>query len=201
MLLQGRAGMFWLKKSSGSMRFVLVSSNQRKIDELVLLLKPEFDVDVQVFEYPELKLDDSCDISKAAAKMLASRLNRAVIVEDSGFFIRSLNGFPGTCTKYVHTRIGNDGLLRVMKGVKNRVCFYRSAVAVCSPGGEPLCFLGEEEGRVAEEAKGAKGWGQDAIFIPKGKKKTYGELGHAGFHLFRKRSVERLKDYLSSIRF
>ncbi|MBI2137331.1 non-canonical purine NTP pyrophosphatase [Candidatus Woesearchaeota archaeon] len=182
------------------MRFVLVSSNQRKIDELVLLLKPEFDIEVRKFEYPELKLDDPCEISMAAAKMLASRLCKPVIVEDSGFFIQSLNGFPGTCTKYVHTRIGNDGLLRVMKGVKSRACFYRSAVAVCSPGSAPLCFFGEEEGRVAEKASGVKGWGQDAIFIPKGKKKTYGELGHSGFHLFRQRAVERLKAYFASRR-
>jgi len=178
------------------MRFVLVSSNKRKIDELKLLLQPEFEIEIMQVEYPELKLDDSCEISKAAAKMLCERLKKEVLVEDSGFFIDALKGFPGTSTKYVHYRIGNDGFVRVMKGIKNRKCYYKSAIAICKPGAQPLCFLGIEEGRVATKVRGKKGWGQDPIFIPKGKSKTYGELGYKeGYHLFRYNAVEVMKKY------
>ncbi len=178
------------------MMLTVISSNQRKIGELRLLLGNEFEVEVMKFEYPELKLEDSCEISKAAAKMLAERLKRTVLVEDSGFFIEALKGFPGTSTKYIHNLIGIEGFLKLMKGVKNRRCFYKSAVAVCSPGKQPICFLGIEEGRVAEKIRGTKGWGQDAIFIPEGKKKTYGELGYPdGFHPFRRNAVEKLKKH------
>lgn len=176
------------------MRLTVISSNQRKVNELRLLLGDDFEIEVMKFEYPELKLEDSCDISKAAAKMLAERLKKTVLVEDSGFFIEALNGFPGTSTKYVHNLIGINGFLKLMKGVKNRRCFYKSAVAICSLGKQPLCFLGVEEGSVAEKIRGTKGWGQDSIFIPKGKKKTYGELGYPeGYHPFRRNAVEKLK--------
>lgn len=178
------------------MKLAIISSNQRKIDELKLLLGEDFDVEVMKFEYPELKMDDNCEISKAAAKMLAERLKKTVLVEDSGFFIEALNDFPGTSTKYIHNRIGNEGFIKLMRGVKNRRCFYKSAIGICSPGKQPLCFLGIEEGTVAEKMRGKKGWGQDPIFIPKGKNKTYGELGYPeGCHPFRQNAAEKLKEY------
>jgi len=178
------------------MKLVLISSNKRKIEELSLLLKPEIEVEIMEFEYPELKLDDPCDISKAAAKMLAEKLKKNVLVEDSGFHIDALKGFPGIMTKFTHNRIGNEGLLKLMKGKKNRKGYYKSAIGICRPGKQPLCFLGIEEGRVANKMRGNKGWGQDPIFIPKGKKKTYGELGYPdGFHPFRANAVKLLKKY------
>ncbi len=176
------------------MKFVLISSNDRKIEELKTLLEPEIEVDAIKMEYPELKLDDPCEISKAAAKMLCERIKKPVIVEDSGFFIDALNGFPGIMTKYTHNRIGLTGMLRAMKGVSNRKCWYKSAIGICLPGKQPACFFGIEEGKVAEKIRGKKGWGQDPIFMPKGKKKTYGELGHPdGYHLFRRNAAEKLK--------
>src|SRR3990167_2701241 len=138
------------------MRFLLVSSNQLKIDELARLLKPEFGIEIMKFEYPELKLDDPCEISKAAAKILADKFKKTVLVEDSGFHVDALGGFPGIMTKFTHNRIGNSGLVKLMKGVKNRRAYYKSAIGVCSPGKQPLCFLGVEEGRVANKIRGNK---------------------------------------------
>src|SRR3989338_711720 len=179
------------------MKFVLISSNPRKINELRKLLEPEFNVEIMQLEYPELKLYEPCEISRAAAKMLAERLKKTVLVEDSGCHIEALNGFPGIMTKFTHKRIGNEGLLKLMKGVKNRKAYYKSAIGLCSPGKQPLCFLGIEEGKIAGKLRGNKGWGQDPIFMQKGKKKTYGELGYPqGYHLFRKNAVEKLKEYL-----
>ncbi|MBI2664800.1 non-canonical purine NTP pyrophosphatase [Candidatus Woesearchaeota archaeon] len=175
------------------MVILLVSSNQRKIAELTLLLSPA-KIEVMEFEYPELKLDDPCEISKAAAKMLAEKFRKTVMVEDSGCFIDGLNGFPGIMTKFTHNRVGNKGLLKLMKGIKNRKAHYKSAIGICSPGKQPMCFLGTEEGSIAEKIRGKNGWGQDPIFIPKGSSKTYGETGHPdGYHLFRKNAVDKFK--------
>ena len=182
-------------------KLVLISSNKSKIREFMRLLRPEFDVEIMQFEYPELKLDDPCEISKAAAKVLAERLKKTVLVEDSGFFIDALKGFPGTNTKFSDHRIGNEGIIKLMKGLRNRKSFYKSAIGLCSPGKKPLCFLGTEEGRVANKIRGNRGWGQDSIFIPKGKSKTYGETGDVqGSHPFRAAAAEKLKKYLSSRR-
>lgn len=179
------------------MKLVLISSNKKKIEQLKILLEQEFELEIMQVEYPELKLDDPCNISKAAAKMLAERLKKTVLVEDSGMHVDALKGFPGIMTKFTHERIGNKGLLRLMKGVKNRKAWYKSALGLCSPGKQPLCFLGVEEGKVAEKIRGNKGWGQDPIFIPKGGSKTYGELGcPKGYYPYRERAVENLKKFI-----
>ena len=84
-----------------------------------------------------------------------------------------------------------------MKEIKNRNCFYKSAVAYCKPGKKPVSFLGEEKGRIAESIKGNYGFGHDPIFIPKGSSKTYGEMKNCiELKKFRRRAVEKLRDYL-----
>ena len=176
-----------------------VTSNENKLREFRLLLEPGYKINVLKLEYPELKSDDNSEIARIAAKMLAERIKKAIIVEDSGLFIDSLNGFPGTNSKWVHRKIGIKGLLKLLKGVKNRKCYYKSAIGYCEPGKEPVSFLGVEEGKVAFREKGKYGWGHDPIFIPKGKKKTYGELRKNGApNLFRVRAIEKLKKYLAS---
>jgi len=175
-------------------KITVVSSNSRKIKELKLLLEPQFEVEIMQFEYPELQLESHCEISLAAAKGLAEKLKKFVLVEDAGMHIEALNGFPGTMTKPVYYSIGNKGLLKLMKGVKNRKVWYKSAIGICKPGKKPLCFLGQEEGTVAHKSKG-DGWGQDPIFIPKGSKKTYGEVPVEKYHPYREDAVKKMKKY------
>lgn len=180
--------------------FTLITGNEQKIKEFELILKGTgIRFEVLRAEKPELRSDAPCEIVKVAAKTFSERLRKAVVVEDSGLFIDALKGFPGTCTKYVHERIGNRGILRLMKGEKNRRCRYRSAIGYCEPGKEPVCFLGTEEGKIAEKEKGKIGWGQDPIFIPKGSSRTYGELRkREDLNLFRKEAILKLAKFLTS---
>lgn len=180
------------------MRILVVSSNERKLEELTKLLGNDFETETLQMEYPEIQHESSCEVTKAAAKALAEKLNKTVLVEDSGMFVDALKGFPGPWTKYSHNTIGNEGILKLMKGVKRRKAYYKSAVGVCSPGKKPLCFLGEEDGTIAMKIRGSKGWGQDPIFIPRGSKKTYGELGYPdGYHPFRANAIKKMKEFFA----
>ncbi|MCP3686248.1 MAG: non-canonical purine NTP pyrophosphatase [bacterium] len=177
------------------MKLSLVTGNKNKVREFKLLMGS--DLEAINLEYPELKSDDPCEISRIAAKTLAEKMKKTVIVEDSGLFVKALNDFPGTSTKYIFNRIGNKGTLKLMKGVKDRKCWYKSAIGYCEPGKQPISFLGTEEGKIASKEKGTAGWGQDPIFIPKGKQKTYGETRKPGdVNIFRKRAIEKLIAYL-----
>ena len=178
--------------------FTLITGNEQKIREFEVVLQGSgIRFEILRAEKPELRSDDPCEIVKVAAKTFSERLKKAVVVEDSGLFIDALKDFPGTCTKYVYKRVGNLGILKLMNGVKNRRCFYKSAVGYCEPEKEPICFLGEEGGRIADRERGKSGWGQDRIFIPKGKSRTYAETRKPGsINEFRKRAIEKLKDYL-----
>lgn len=181
------------------MNINLITHNQNKVKEFKNILEPDITVDHLDFEYPELRSDDPIEIVKVAAKSLCEKLKKTIVVEDSGFFIDALKGFPGTCTAYVHQRIGNDGFIKLMKDIDNRKCFYKSAIGYCEPGNDPVGFIGIEEGEVSEAPIGDFGWGQDPIFIPKGKQKTYGQLRdpkHSDVNLFRQIAINKLKEFL-----
>jgi XTP/dITP diphosphohydrolase len=179
---------------------IFFTGNQNKIREVRIILGSEFPFKSVSGEKPELRAEHPSEIVTPAAKVLAERLKEPVFVEDSGIFIKALNGFPGTCSHYVHDKIGLEGLLTLLKGKKDRSAKYIGAIGYCEPGKQPLCFIGEEDGKIARAPKGKYGFAHDFIFIPKGQTKTYGELkGTNGVSLFRRRAVEKLKDYLSKL--
>lgn len=174
-----------------------VTSNLGKVKEFKQILEPQIKVNHIKISYNELRSDDPQEIARNAAEMLAKKLNKAVVVEDSGLFIKALNGFPGTSSAYIHKRIGLEGIIKLMKGVKDRNCTYKSAVAYCKPGKKAISFLGQEKGKISESIKGHFGFGHDPIFIPEKSNKTYGEMRNCEeIKKFRRRAVLKLRNYL-----
>lgn len=174
-----------------------VTSNKNKVREFRQILEPEIKVNHIKISYLELRSDNPEEIARHSAGMLASKLKKPVVVEDSGLFIRALNGFPGTCSAYIHKRIGLRGIIKLMEGVKDRQCTYKSAVGYCEPNKKAISFLGEEKGKVALSIRGNFGFGHDPIFIPEGSSKTYGEIKNCEeLKKFRRRAVLKLRDYL-----
>ena len=174
-----------------------VTSNLGKVKEFRQILEPEIKVNHILLSYPEIRSEDSGEIARQSAKELAEKFKKAVVVEDSGLFIESLNNFPGTYSATIHKKIGMDGILKLMEGIKNRKCTYKSAVAYCEFGKKPVSFLGTEEGKIAESIRGNFGFGHDPIFIPEGSDKTYGEIENAEEKKkFRRIAVEKLRKYL-----
>lgn len=179
------------------MEINLVTSNLGKLKEFKIILGNEIKISYINKEYKELRSDSPEEIAKESAKRLADELKKPVVVEDSGLFIKALNDFPGTCSSYIHKRIGLKGILKLMENIEDRTCYYKSAVAYCEPGKEAISFLGEEKGIIAKEIRGNNGFGHDPIFIPEGSKKTYGEMQNCeNLKRFRKIAVEKLKNYL-----
>ena len=174
-----------------------ITSNKNKVKEFRQILEPKIKINHINIPYPELRSDDPEEIARMSAEMLANKLGKTVVVEDSGLFIEVLKGFPGTCSAYIHKRIGLEGIIKLMKGIKNRNCIYKSAVAYCKPGKKAISFLGEEKGKVAEKIKGHFGFGHDPTFIPEGSNKAYGEMkNYKEAKKFRRRAVFKLREYL-----
>jgi XTP/dITP diphosphohydrolase len=181
------------------MKINLITSNLGKVKEFRIILGTIIEINHIEKEYRELRDDNPEEIAKESAKRLAEELKIPVVVEDSGLFIKSLKGFPGTCSKYIHQRIGLKGILKLMENIEDRSCTYRSAVAYCEHGKEPISFLGEEEGKISKEVKGNHGFGHDPIFIPKGLEKSFGEMEDCeSLKKFRKFAVFKLRDYLQN---
>jgi len=178
------------------MKIYLITCNKGKVKEFKQILEPKIQVEQLAIDYPELRADDPQEIAELAAKQLAEIVKKPIVVEDSGLFIKSLNDFPGTNSAYIHKRIGLKGILKLMKGVKDRTACYKSAIGYCEPGKEPLSFLGTEKVTISQKIRGNKGFGHDPITIPEKKRKTYGELGDLE-KKFRKKAVMKLVRFLT----
>ncbi len=134
---------------------------------------------------PELKEPQAEGIGEVAlSKIMQARElvsgtemeKSAILVEDSGIFIDSLDGFPGPYSSYVERTIGLGGILNLLRTEENRRAEYR-AVAVISIEGEIISATGVCPGTISGEISGDLGFGYDPIFIPdEGDGRTCGEL-------------------------
>ena len=119
-------------------------------------------------------------VTTAANEFIKNRVARAVITDDSGIFIHSLNGFPGPYSSFVFETLGSKGILRLLEHTTNREAYFQAAVAYCAIRCTPVSFTGIVKGSVSREPKGNFGFGYDPIFIPKsGDGRTFGEMSIA----------------------
>jgi XTP/dITP diphosphohydrolase len=179
------------------MKIYFATHNKGKVREFKQILSGIAIVEQIDEEIDERRSDDPLEIVKDKAARLSLKHKKTIVAEDSGLFIDALNEFPGTCSAYIHKKIGLTGILKLMEGVKNRDCEYRSGVAICEYGKEPVAFLGTEKGRISVSVLGSQGFGHDPIFIPIGSEKTYGEMQNVEeVKKFRRRAVMQLVEYL-----
>jgi XTP/dITP diphosphohydrolase len=157
------------------MELLFATSNTHKAAEAAAILK-KFGITVNHFrlDHRELRSDSLEEIAREAAEAAYAACGRPVFVEDSGLFIRALQGFPGSYSAWVHGKLGNEGILRLMKGAADRAAHFEACIAF-HDGSMVSVFHGACPGSIAPEARGAAGFGYDPIFIPEGEKQTFAE--------------------------
>src|SRR5713226_3331711 len=105
-----------------------VTQNAHKYQEARRTLDP-FGIRIRKLAYPKTEIQsvDLGDIAKFAAEEAAEKYNRTVVVEDSGLFVKALNGFPGPYSSYVHATIGVEGLVRLMSQKLRREAYFQAS--------------------------------------------------------------------------
>ena len=156
-------------------KITFVTGNWAKIASAKQILEPiGYSIDNIKMETPEIQADDVVDVAKYSAKWACEKLNKPVIKNDCGLFIKSLKGFPGVYTHYVQDTIGEDGLLKLMEGIEDRTAYFKESIAYCEPGKEPVVFDAVTKGSIDFKKSGEHGWSWDFIFIPDGETCTLG---------------------------
>lgn len=133
------------------------------------------DVEMLSIEYPEIQGESLKEVVLFGLKWLCQKIEGDILIEDSGLFIESLGGFPGVFSSYTYKTLGLGGVLRLMKSDRSRNAHFESCVGFLSEG-ETRTFSGQCEGEISEHERGAKGFGYDPIFIPRGEPRTFGEM-------------------------
>ena len=178
------------------------TSNRHKFNEVSAILE-DYGIPVEMasLELREIQADALEEIAAEKAREACRRVNGPAMVEDTGLFIDSLNGFPGPYSAYVFHTVGNEGVLRLLEGASDRFATFQSVFAYCRPHDSPECFPSAVDGTIALECRGG-GWGYDPIFIAAGASgRTYGELGDEKNRLSHRRmALEKLARWIHEAR-
>jgi XTP/dITP diphosphohydrolase len=160
-----------------SLRVWFATSNNHKFDEAQFVLK-EFGVVLGRLpsKGPELQSGDPSEVAKHAAVEAYRALRKPLFVEDTGLFIDSLQGFPGTSASFAFHTLALGGILKLMNGVDARGAEFVSAVAYCGDSFGPHVFIGHLKGTVALHPSGREGFGFDPIFVPSESGRTLAQL-------------------------
>ncbi|PSH01261.1 MAG: hypothetical protein BRC27_02625 [Nanohaloarchaea archaeon SW_10_44_10] len=114
-------------------------------------------------DVPEI---DAMDVEEVAERKVMDSYQEAVlnqevgsvdyfIVEDTGFYVEALGGFPGAEAAFFAGTAGADRLLKLMENEENRDAYFRTAIAVYMPGKDEVeIFTGKMRGKVPERKRG-----------------------------------------------
>lgn len=134
-----------------------VTSNKGKVRNARRALR-EYGIQIKQIEMElaESRSEDPKDIALEKAEQAFKALGKPVIVEDSGFFIRALNGFPMTHVKFSLKTIGIEKILKMLEDVKDRRAEWRMTVAYVYGPGKHRVFTFVEKGKIATESRPVK---------------------------------------------
>ncbi|MEO0137362.1 MAG: RdgB/HAM1 family non-canonical purine NTP pyrophosphatase [candidate division WOR-3 bacterium] len=183
---------------------VLATKNSKKIEEIKEILNLKnvvfypytYFLEITIPEPGETLLENS--LLKAEFVHRITRL--PTLADDSGLFIEALDNGPGVLS----ARYGPDDRARIERILKelgtsrNRKAWFRAVFVYYYDIKKFAVFQGEIEGRIAYAPRGDSGFGYDPIFIPKGYRKTFAELGPSIKNKIshRARALKKFKKFL-----
>ena len=148
----------------------LLSNKYRKISPVSLKIKSPR-------ETGKTFISNSC----LKANFFSKFVNFPVISDDSGLSIKALHNKPGIHSARLAKKQG--GFLKAMKYILKKMKYKkdRRATFICSLSykndhGKLISVEGKLQGTISTKIIGNKGFGYDPIFIPIGKKITFGQM-------------------------
>ena len=170
-----------------------ITYNHQKFASLQKLLHL-LGVDLRQLEY-DFDEGRGLDIQTIAKSKLAQAKkafpNKRLIVDDRGFFIPALKGFPGPFVKLLLDSFSYPGIIKLMQGETDRRAIFSFAVGYFD-GEKDHIFVADEEGFIIDEPRGNNlhGW-TELLYI-------YGHPSFPGRSLA-ELNDEEWKEYLVAI--
>lgn len=170
------------------MELVLATGNQDKQKEIIALLS-DLPITIRTLKEfepvpPIIEDGDTCEANaKKKAVIIAKHTNRLALADDTGLEVEALEGRPGV---YAARFAGEKAtyadnckkLLQELQGVPpvRRGARFVTVVAIAEPGDSVQVVEGVLEGKIAEDPRGADGFGYDPVFTVPEKGKTLAEM-------------------------
>ena len=171
-------------------KLLIGTNNKGKYKEIRDLL-PKY---IKTYSTSEFKLksprEDGLTFTENSiikSKYFSKKTRKICLADDSGLEIDILDKSPGIYSARWAGKKGNfkKAIARVYRELSKKDKNWRDkkvkarficALSICYLNKEIASVLGKVEGYISTKPKGKNGFGYDPIFIPKNKRKTFGEM-------------------------
>jgi len=174
-----------------------ISSNKYKIDEAEKILVLHNIKVIAISEkIEELQTKDTYRLVKDKVLKAFQIIGRPLFVEHTGLYLEYLNGFPGGLTQIFWDSLKADKFAKLFGSTPNPKTLAKTVVAY-TDGRNIYTFEGEILGRISKKPKGNRSFQWDCVFIPKGHKKTFSELGDFKNEIsMRRKALDELASFI-----
>ena len=196
---------------------VIASHNEGKVKEIRSLLRP---LGFKIYSAKKFKINEPIENGKTFSENSLIKSRNAslksgipAIADDSGLCILSLNNDPGIYSArwagksknfdYAMQKIEKKMIKNKLFNKSSRRAFFCCALSIYFPNNDFRIFEGKKYGHIQFPASGINGFGYDPIFIPKGYKKTFGEMNFEYKERISHRSIafKKMKRFLKQYKF
>ena len=171
-------------------KLLIGTNNRGKLREIRELLPKN----IEIFSTSDFKIKSPVENGKSfgensliKAKYFSKKSKMICLSDDSGLEIDILEGYPGIYSARWCRKKGDfvKAMNRVFKELDKKDQNWRNkkvkarficALTIYGPNQKTINSIGKIEGYISNSMKGKNGFGYDPIFIPVGKKITFGEM-------------------------
>lgn len=170
------------------MRLIVASNNQNKIREIKKILQNKVEEvislkDAGIFvdvEETGKSFQENALLKATAIRNLLKDKSFAVLADDSGLEVETLNGAPGIFSARFAGENKNDSdnrkkLLTLLKNQKNRKARFVCALVLINENDGKISVTATSDGEITEKETGGNGFGYDSLFYSYDLKKTFAE--------------------------
>jgi XTP/dITP diphosphohydrolase len=166
-------------------QLIFASNNAHKIqeiqaaigDKIQVLSLADAGINIDIPEPHDSLEANAHEKSRTVYKLTAN----SCFSEDTGLEVEALGGAPGVRSARYAGEERNpekniDKLLHQLEGVIHRKARFRTVISLIYNNQEYF-FEGTCEGEIIASRRGSHGFGYDPVFVPKGSKRTFAEMG------------------------
>jgi non-canonical purine NTP pyrophosphatase (RdgB/HAM1 family) len=145
------------------MNLLFVTGNPSKYDEAERVAK-KFKVILsqEKADINELQSDDIEAISLDKAKQAYELFQKPLFVNDSGWSIPSLNGFPGSFMSYINNWFAPEDFLKLVEDKKDRSIILEELIVYIDKNGTKV-FKQTRPGVILQESRGKGRYASDSV--------------------------------------
>jgi len=158
------------------LKVIFVTGNEGKFREAESeLAEAGIELEQRKLPVPEIQADTLEEVVHHSVEWTRRQIDGPFFLEDAGFFVDALKGFPGVYSAYAHKTVGLKGMVKLMEGKEDRAAGFQAVIGYWD-GSQLHIFKGQCRGRMTDSLIGEGGFGYDPLFIPDGHEKTFAQM-------------------------